>query len=196
MLISNTIPLAWYITRATGITSFILLTILVSFGLLMSSKSLLKWRFLSIPTAFEAHHVIAFLSLGSVIIHVASLLFDKTFKLNLNELILPFQIVRPFKSALGYNLTLATGLGIIALYLMLLLIITSLLRTKLISTKIWRLIHYLGLLFYVTFLVHGFIAGTDSTEWWMRAIYIASAAYIGSLLLLRIFAKKYFMPKA
>jgi DMSO/TMAO reductase YedYZ heme-binding membrane subunit len=59
--------------------------------------------------------------------------------------------------------------------------------------KNWRKVHYLSFLFYILFMVHAILAGTDSTEWWMITIYAISGITVVGLILLRIFGKKYFI---
>jgi len=194
-LFSTSDPLVWYTARVTGIAAFILFSIVVSFGLLMSSKSLLKWRFISAPTAFEVHKFIALVAFLFLVTHITTFFFDAVLRLNLREALIPFQINFSFKSALGYEFKNTVSLGIFAFYLSIIILLSSYFRKKIVSLKTWRAIHYSTFLFYALFLLHGFSSGTDSKEPWMRAIYIISLVIVLFLILLRMFGKKFFMPK-
>ncbi len=188
-------PLAWYISRISGITAFILLTFVVCFGLLQTSRALVKIRIMGVLTAQEVHRTIAWAGLFMVILHFMALFFDNYFKLYIIELIVPFTIHRDFRSVLGFDYTYASALGIIAFYTIILLIATSELRKKVISMKAWRAIHYASFAGYLMFLVHGYLSGTDSREPWMRWIYIVSMTMVFSFLLARIFKKRLFLKR-
>jgi len=191
---SQEIPFMWYLGRIAGIAAFIMFTIVICFGLLMTSKAILKIPFLSAPNALDNHQLIAtFMAFALVILHFVSFMFDNFMRLTLAEALVPFLLKRDLNSAMGVNINIPTALGVIALYLSLILILTSHFRKKFVSVKLWRKLHYLSFLFYILFLAHGFWTGTDSKEPWMLAIYIISLVSVISLILLRIFGKKYFL---
>lgn len=194
-LVSWTDPIFWYISRGTGIMAFIVLTEVVAFGLLMSSKSLIKWKFIASPTALEMHHVMSYLGFMLVIAHFVALFFDETIKLRFMETFIPFIIQRNFKSAMGVDLGIPMGLGILAFYSMLLIQFTSYFRKKLVSLKVWRTVHYASFAMYLLFLGHGIFTGTDTKALWMQAIYAISAVIVLSLLFVRIFSKQLFFSR-
>jgi methionine sulfoxide reductase heme-binding subunit len=190
------LPIIWYIGRVAGISAFMMFTFVVCMGLLMTSKFLLKFRVMFPATALETHRFNAtYIAFTLVLIHVVSFIFDGVLKLTPYEALVPFLMHRDIKSALGYDLTIPMSLGIIALYISIILIITSNFRNKIISTKNWRIVHYLSFVFYILFIVHGFLSGTDSKQWWMLAIYGSSLGLVIILILMRIFRKDLFMPK-
>lgn len=193
---SNEIPVFWYIARISGVAAFIMFTLVICMGLLMTSKILLKYRFLPAFGALEIHTFNAtYIAFALLIIHIVALMIDKVINIKLFEVFVPFLIKRDLKSSLGYDLTIPSALGVIAFYLSIVLLTTSHLRNKLVSVKTWRLLHYLSFLFYLLFLVHAYISGTDSRELWMQIIYISSVSCVFTLLMLRVFAKKLFLPK-
>jgi sulfoxide reductase heme-binding subunit YedZ len=194
-LLEESDPFSWYISRISGITAFILLTLVILMGLVQTSKSLLKYKFMSFMTAMETHRALAWFGGISVVVHFSSLFFDKMFKLKVIEALIPFQLSRTFKSALGVDFNLSVSLGIIAIYFIILLIITSDLRKKVVPVKVWRLIHYISFVTYILFLVHGILSGTDTKEWWMIAIYAGSFVLVFMAFLARIFKQKLFYPK-
>jgi DMSO/TMAO reductase YedYZ heme-binding membrane subunit len=194
-IISTRDPITWYVARITGIAAFIMFTFVISFGLLMSSKALIKFRKIGPATALEFHQFVGLLSILMVVVHFSSFFIDDVLRLTPFQALVPFQIQTGLKSTLGYDLNLVVAFGISAFYLGIVLVITSFYRGKIVSTKIWRTIHYMSFLFYVLFLAHGFFTGSDSNEWWMRAIYLTSIVAVLSLLMLRIFSRKLFFPK-
>ncbi|MEK7595017.1 MAG: ferric reductase-like transmembrane domain-containing protein [Patescibacteria group bacterium] len=188
-------PIYWYISRIAGIVSFILFTFVVTFGLVMTSKIVLKFVKVAKLNTVEIHRTLAWAAFLMLFLHIGSLFLDDYVKLTLPELILPGKFQRSLYSGLGVNISVPVGLGISAFYLIICLIVTSELRNKIINIKFWRSIHYLSFLTYVLFLVHGFLAGTDSDELWMRLIYTASACWVVVWVSLRIFRKDLFYPK-
>lgn len=194
-LINEDAPWAWYIARFSGIASFIMFTLVISMGLLMTSKVLLKVPFLKTPDALKVHSFNAtFIAFSLLILHFMSLMFDEFIRLTPFEVLVPFTVKRDIVSALGFDLKIPIGLGVIALYLAIVLILTSHFRRKIVSVKMWRTIHYSSFFFFILFVVHGITAGTDTKEPWMIAIYVWSVAQVTFLILLRIFGKKYFLP--
>ena len=187
-------PVLWYVGRVAGIGAFIMFTFVVWFGLIMTSKFLLKFPILSAPNALEAHSFNAsFIAFTLLVIHFVSFMFDDIIKLNLLEVLIPFYAHREIKTSMGYNIDIPMALGIIAFYLSAVLITTSRLRAKVVPVKIWRSIHYASFAFYLIFWFHGLFTGSDSNEVWMRLIYSISMSVTVLLVLTRIFMKKYFI---
>ncbi len=186
--IETNIPVAWYLARISGITSFVLFTLVICMGLFMSTKLSLKFmRFVMPASALESHSFTAtYLAFGFLVFHIISLMFDMYIVLQPAEIFVPFLLQRDLTSSIGVNISLPIAIGVIALYLALILITTSHLRGKILNTKIWRKIHYSSFLFYILFLIHGISAGTDTKEPWMIAIYASSAVAVLGLLALRI----------
>ena len=177
----------WYFGRAAGILAFILLTASVAYGLVMSSRAFLK----IIPgaDAYEFHRSLSLASLIAVVLHFASFLFDGFIRLTFAEALVPYLFERAgWKSVAGYDMKIPVMLGVIAFYLIVVLILTAELRTKM-APKVWRIIHYVTFLAYPLFVLHGFMSGTDSTQGWMRAIYAFSITLVTMLILTRIVSR-------
>jgi predicted ferric reductase len=179
-------PWAWYFGRSSGILAFILLTIVVINGLLISTR--LVFHFLPPALNYEMHRFLAWMALLTVIGHFTSFTFDSYFHLTFLEGLVPFMAQRNFTSAIGANIGIAVGLGTLGFYIILSQIITSELKNKIVSQKTWRKLHYLSFVGYLLFLFHGIAAGTDSQTWWMIFLYSLSGALVGTLTFLRILA--------
>lgn len=194
-LIHKGMPTMWYIGRISGIASFIMFTIVVLFGLSMTSKIWLKFRAILPSDALEIHMTIAtFIAFALLVMHIGAFFFDDYIVLTAKEVFVPLSLSRGLTSALGFDLKIPVALGVVSLYLVIILLVTSHLRNKVIPSKLWRAIHYSGFLFYILFLVHGITAGTDTKEVWMIIIYTLSFFSVFTMVMLRIFGKKYFLP--
>ncbi len=182
---TDTSKFAWYIGRASGILAFILLTLVVVNGLLMSTR--LAFRLMPPALNYEMHRFFSWMAILAVIGHFVSFTFDGFFHLTFLEGILPFMLDRDFTSALGYGFRFSVGIGIIAFYGILALVVTSELRRFGFPLKKWRTLHYTSFLAYILFLAHGIMAGSDSLSWWMMWIYGVSGTLVFGLTTLRIY---------
>jgi len=182
---------AWYFARATGILAFVLLTIVVIHGLVISSRVFM--RVYPAAIALETHRFLSWSALLTVALHAGSFLFDDFLRMSVAEIFVPFLLQRDFRTVLGYDIGKTTALGIIAFYLIVILILTSEFRSKM-SAKLWRTIHYTSFVAYPLFLAHGILSGTDSREWWMQMMYILSGVSVLMLIIIRIIFRN-ILPK-
>ncbi|MFZ1626730.1 MAG: ferric reductase-like transmembrane domain-containing protein [Candidatus Moraniibacteriota bacterium] len=184
-LLPNPKSLPWYIGRSSGILAFLLFSLVVINGLLISTRLVFKL----FPPAlnYEAHRFLAWMALIATIGHAASFMFDHYFHLSAAETLLPFVLLRPITTPMGLSIGWTVGLGIIAFYGALTLVLSSEFRNR-ISTKTWRRLHYLSFVMYLLFLGHGVLSGTDSKEWWMISTYTTSGVIVFSLIIVRVFA--------
>ncbi len=180
----NPQSLAWYIGRSSGILAFLLFSFVVINGLLMSTRLV----FTIFPPAlnYETHRFLAWMALIATVGHAASFMFDHYFHLSAAETLLPFVLLRPITTALGFSIGWTVGLGILAFYGALTLVLSSEFR-RFIGQKAWRKLHYMSFGMYLLFLGHGLLSGTDSKEWWMISTYTTSGVIVFSLTLIRIF---------
>lgn len=175
--------IAWYVGRAAGIISFILLTFVVVNGLLISSR--VGMRFIPPALNLELHRFASWVLILMVLLHGISFMFDHFIHLTWLEFFVPMQAKRDFLSALGFDMNIAIALGIIGIYSIILLVLTSEIRQK-ISIKVWRRIHYTSFAGYILIVFHGVMAGTDSPFNWTRVMYIVSGVLVVILTVLRV----------
>jgi len=191
------LPVLWMVGRIAGISSFIMFTLVIIMGLTMTSKILIKYRIIPASDVMQSHQFTAtFIAITLLIVHFTSFMFDDFIRLKIPEIVVPFILKRDLISAVGLKLTLPVGLGIIAFYIALTLLVTSNFKNKIISAKNWRIVHYLSFLFFILFLLHAILSGSDSDEPWMIIIYVVCTTIVLTLVLLRIFGKKYFLDSA
>lgn len=156
---SKAFPWAWILTRASGIASYVLLTILSLLGMLLTTG--LIYRVLTPASAWSLHRAVASVLLLSVVTHIVGLLLDAFIKLRIVDVLIPF--VSPYQPLL-------VSLGIMGFYLLLLILITSL-YTMTSHARFWRTVHALGLVMFALIFFHGILIGTDAKQVWMQAIY-------------------------
>ena len=182
---------AWYFARATGIAAFILLTFAMVFGMTVSSRAFVGK--LNLGNMLELHRTVSWLAFALVALHAASFLFDDFLRMTIVEILVPFVLERDFPTVLGYDIGKTVALGIIAFYLILMLMITAELRTRA-TARFWRQLHYFSFLAYPLFVAHGFLSGTDAEEWWMQGIYVSSVAIVTLMIFTRIIFRN-ILPK-
>jgi predicted ferric reductase len=167
----------WYISRAAGLTAYLLLTLNVCLGLMVRTRALdwllARWR------SFDLHRFTALLALGFLALHVFSLLGDRFIGYSLGELLIPF--ASPYRS-------LWVALGIVSLYL-LLIIVASFYVRRWIGYRAWRAVHYLTFGAFVLSLLHGLLSGSDTAQIWAVALYWGTAMLTGALLVWRLTAE-------
>lgn len=176
---------SWYLGRVSGIVSFILFSLVVIYGLFVSNaRTFVKW--IRPPTSLTFHRYLSFLAVAVVLVHAFSFLFDNYLHLTIAEMLVPFFLDRPFETFGGFHLGYSVATGILAFYIMIMLVVTAELRKRKLFARSWRKLHYFSFVGYILFVAHGFTAGSDSGQWWMQAIYITSISLVGVLVTVRI----------
>ncbi|MEO8538424.1 MAG: hypothetical protein ABI577_01695 [bacterium] len=165
---------AWYISRASGLAAFALLTGSVIFGLLISSKA--ADNSMSRLTVFTVHQFLSVLSLAFLAVHAGSLLFDGFFHFTVFDLFLPF--AAPYKPFM-------VGLGVISAWLAA-AVTGSFWARKYIGQKAWRKLHFASFGAFVLSWFHGITAGTDTSRLPVTMLYAVSMTTVMALLAYRI----------
>jgi predicted ferric reductase len=175
----------WYLSRAGALVAYGLLWMSMVLGLLMTNKMARVWP--GGPTAFDLHEHTSLLGLAFALFHVLVLLGDHYINYTPVELLVPF-------AGANYR-PIWVGLGQIGLYLLAALIVSFPLRRR-IGTRTWRAIHFVSFAVFVLALGHGFFSGTDSVDWWARAIYLFTGGSVLLLTIYRVLARRATAPKA
>src|SRR5262249_37453498 len=76
-------------------------------------------------------------------------------------------------------------LGLLGLYALVAVLISSWLRRR-IPHPTWRALHVASFAAFVLITLHGLLAGADTAQPWMRAVYTGAAASIAFLILMRV----------
>jgi methionine sulfoxide reductase heme-binding subunit len=148
----------WYVTRASGIVTLILLTITMVLGLATTSRSRAShWPGFAQQ---EIHRRISMITVVFLAIHVVTSILDTYVHIGWLAAAVPF--ASPYSR-------FWVGLGAIALDLMVAVSVSSLLRAHL-KPGTWRGIHWLANASWPVALAHTFGLGTDSREHWVIAL--------------------------
>ena len=164
----------WTVARAGGMTAYALVTASVALGLALS----MRWQRPNWPRMItnELHSFVTLLSLVFVVVHVCAIWIDPYLKFSWHEVFVPFAShYRP-----GW-----TALGIVALYLLLAVRISTQIR-PLIGQTWWRRLHGLAFVVFAFSTAHGMTAGSDARTLWATAIYCIALLLVGGLLQVRL----------
>jgi DMSO/TMAO reductase YedYZ heme-binding membrane subunit len=147
----------WYVIRASGLVTLVLLTLTVVLGLINRSRiATYDWPRFVID---RLHRNVALFTLVFLALHIITSATDSFVSINPLDAIVPFyRSYSPFW----------VGLGAVAFDLLLTLVITSLVRVRL-GFRAWRGIHSLAYLAWPVAVAHGLGLGTDSGQLWMIA---------------------------
>jgi predicted ferric reductase len=142
----------WYLTRATAIVAFVLMT--VSFGLgLASTQRLRESRYWPRFATQHLHRNVALLALGFTVVHILTTLLDTFVHIGW------WSVAVPFTSS--YR-SLGVSMGTLAFDAIVLVITTSLLRDRL-SLRTWRAVHWTTYGLWPLAFGHFLITGTTAT---------------------------------
>jgi predicted ferric reductase len=163
---ASSTQLMWYVTRAAGITAYLLLWFSMLWGLLVPTK--LLDPILERSFTFDFHQFLSLLAVGFILVHVLVLLLDRYLPYSWTQILVPFlSPYRPFW----------VGVGGLAFYLILLVTITFYLRRR-IGMNTFRSLHGLSFLGYLGATLHGLFSGTDTALPAVKLMYASTALVV------------------
>jgi predicted ferric reductase len=167
---------AWFATRASAIVAYVLLTISVVWGLVLSTK--ITKEITPAPAVLGLHNAVGWAAIGLGVFHAAALMMDTYYTYSIFNLLIPFTgPYRPFW----------VGMGTISLYVMF-VASASFLWKKWLGQRNWKIIHYLTFPIYGLVTLHGFMTGTDSGTLGTNAMYLGSVLLVLFLTNYRVMA--------
>ena len=140
----------WYVARSAGLVGWALILLTIVWGLLLATRVL--GRRPAPAWLLSLHRYLGGLATVFVGVHVAGILLDSYVHFSLVNVLLPFT---------GTWHPLAVAWGIVAMYLLVAIEVTSLLRRRL-SNRTWHAIHLLSYFLFAASTVHMVTAGTDA----------------------------------
>ncbi len=164
--------LFWITSRAAGTVALILASLTVGLGLAMATGLLKRGG----SDRRKVHEILSLSVMAAIAVHALSLLGDSYIHASVFDVTVPF--------VFSYK-TLATSIGIVAGWGMILLGLSYYLRRK-IGQRRWRSIHRLTALMWVLGLAHAFAEGSDSGQLWFIAMIVITAAPAAVLLVTRL----------
>jgi methionine sulfoxide reductase heme-binding subunit len=168
----------WFASRACGLVALLLVTAVVALGALhtgrVASRSWPRYALHSL------HRNLALLALVFVLVHGATAIIDPYAGIRWWDAVMPFMSTyHPFW----------TGLGAAASDLLIALLVTSALRSRL-PLRAWRGVHFGAYALWPVALAHGLgIGGTDSTRGWVQVIDGGCALVVAIAVVIRLRAR-------
>lgn len=144
----------WYVARATGLVAWALLAASVLWGLALTTRAFAgraapRWL-------LDLHRFLGGLSVVFVGVHLVAIVADTFVHFGLADVLVPL--------ASSWH-PLWVVWGVVALYLLLAVELTSLLRRHL-PHRLWRGVHALSFVLFLSATVHLLLAGTDADNGW------------------------------
>lgn len=166
-------PVWWYLARAAGLTAWALASASVLWGLALSTRAL--GRHATPKWLLDLHQHLGTLTLSFTVVHVLALVADSQVSFGAVEILVPFASAwRP----------LPVALGVLALWLLLAVQLSSTVLRKRLSNRAWRRVHLAAFGVYV--LATGHYVGTGSeTDGLMPWLVLGTSCAVLFLTLLR-----------
>lgn len=166
--------LSWYLVRGSGLVAFALLSASLSWGLMASSKVLgravkpkgLQWL----------HESLGLAALLATVAHMGALAIDEFTEFTLVDILIP--------GTSSWN-PVAVAFGVVAFWMLAVVSLSFYARTW-ISHGAWRTIHHLSFGVFAAALLHGVLAGTDTSNPIVVALYVACTAIVLLLMAVRL----------
>ena len=164
----------WYLTRATGAVSLVLLTGSLVLGVAdVRRLSTERWPRFIIDSL---HRSVSLLALVFLAVHILTSVLDSYASISLVNAIVPFT---------GSYRPLWLGLGAVSFDLMLAVVITSLLKGR-IGYRGWRAVHWLAYASWPLALVHGLGTGSDVNGAWLLVLSVVCGLAVAAAVLSRV----------
>lgn len=164
----------WYLTRATGLVSLALLTLVMVLGVTQAQRwAPPRWpRFVT----SALHRNASLLAVAFLAVHILSAVVDRYAPIDLAAVVIPFS--SPYRPVW-------LGLGALAFDLVIALLVTSMLRPH-INGRLWRLVHWSAYGCWPIALVHGLGTGSDGRVGWVQVVYASCLAAVLVAVLWRV----------
>lgn len=164
----------WYLSRSTGLTSFVLLTVATAFGVAATQRAFAHpfWPRFATQRLHRNVSLLALLFLG---VHIVATVTDGYVTISWWSVVVPF--------ASDYR-TLWVALGTVGFDLLVLVIVTSLLRLRL-SHRTWQRVHLTAYAMWPLTWLHFLKTGTDADGLGL-ALGIGCAGVIGAAVAIRV----------
>ncbi|MGO9752045.1 MAG: ferric reductase-like transmembrane domain-containing protein [Solirubrobacteraceae bacterium] len=172
--VSSSPSVLWYLTRATGVVTLVLLTLAVTLG--VANRKRFETNRVPRFVIDTLHRNAALLAVVFLLVHIATTLLDSYVNIDLINVILPFSA--------SYK-PLWLGFGAIAFDLLIAVALTSVLRRRL-GYRIWRATHWLAYLSWPVAIVHGVGIGSDRHSSWMLALTGACVLIVAAAIVARL----------
>lgn len=148
----------WYVTRASAVLAWVLMTAAVLWGITLSTR---VFRGADNPAWLQdLHRFLGGTALVLTVIHMLSLMLDPWLAMPIDQLLIP--LVAEYRP-------LPVALGILSFYVLLAVQLTSLMKNRF-PQRFWKAVHYLSYVAVLAVAIHGAFAGTDAGAAWYQGV--------------------------
>ncbi len=176
-MLALTTPYLWYTTRATGLVTLVLFTLVVALGSFVTTRvgGTRVGRF----EINELHRSVSMVAMVFLVIHILTTVLDSYVSTGWLSPIIPF---------VSHYRRVGVAMGAIAFDLMVAVWVSSLLKTRIKNTS-WRYLHWFSWIAFASAIVHSYLTGTDAKDGAGLVFVIACAAVGVASALWRLFAR-------
>lgn len=167
----------WYLSRASGIVAWVMLTASVLWGIVLASDLLPRWR--RNASLLSMHRWLAGLTICFIAGHLVTLLFDSYAHFRPVDFVLPYA---------GTWKPTAIAVGVVALWLLVAVEVTAL-AMKGLSRTWWRSVHIASYFVFWGVCIHAALAGTDTSKTLYMVTAIAALAAVAFAASYRILSR-------
>lgn len=173
----------WYASRATGVISLILFSLVAILGILVNRQG----RLPGLPrfAVTGLHRNLSLLTVAFLGTHIVTAIVDGYAHIPWMSTVVPFSS--------GYE-RFWIGLGTVAVDLFAALIVTSLLRDRL-RPSVWRAIHWLAYVCYPVVVAHSIGAYKDLRSGWLLALTLATVFAVITAIGYRVLDARAAVPR-
>ena len=166
--------LPWYVSRSAGLVAWALLTASVLWGLALSTKVL--GRRPRPAWLLDMHRYLGGLATIFTGVHIVAAIADTYVHFDLASVLIPFRST--WKPG-------AIAWGVVALYLLLAVELTSLARRH-VPRRLWRAVHVASFPLFLLATIHALTAGTDAHAWIFEVVAVLAIAGVAGLTGMRV----------
>lgn len=173
----------WYASRATGVISLILLSVVAILGIVVNRQG----RLPGLPrfAVTGLHRSLSLLTVAFLGTHIVTAIADGYVHIPWLSTIVPF---------ISAYERFWVGLGTVAVDLVVAVIVTSLLRAR-IRPVVWRAVHWLSYASYPVVVIHSLGASKDLRSGWLLALTMASVFAVVTVIGYRIIDASAAIPR-
>jgi cytochrome b561 len=164
----------WLLIRGSGLVAYVLLAGSTIWGLLITTK--LLGRAAKPKGVSWFHESLGIASVLATMVHMAVLSVHEYIEFSWSDILIPGRSEWE---------PLATAFGVMAFYGSFLISVSFYVK-RFIGQQAWRAIHFGSLGVFVSALIHGITAGTDTQEPWVTAVYASTGAIVVILVVARV----------
>ncbi len=174
----------WYASRATGVVSLALLSLVMIIGMLVNRQG----RLPGLPrfAVLGLHRNLSLIAVAFLAIHVLTAVFDGYVAIGLVAIVVP--LTSPYEP-------LWMGLGAVSLDLMAAVLVTSLVRSRL-GRRTWRAVHWLAYASWPVAVVHGVYSSKDLQTGPLLGFTLAAVVAVLGALAWRLARARAELPRA